>query len=129
MSASYRANEAYAQFALPLLQTLGASAAVRYSDYSTFGSTTSYKGGFRWQPIEDFALRGTYSTGFRAPNLGELYGLTQFGATLVDPCSGHTVPGDPLWGRSRRAARTSRSPGCHLRSASGTFRRPCRRRA
>jgi iron complex outermembrane receptor protein len=31
-------------------------------------------------------VRGTYSTGFRAPNLGELYGLTQFGATLTDPC-------------------------------------------
>lgn len=97
VAASYRVNEAYAEFALPLLQTLSASAAVRYSDYSTFGSTTTYKGGFRWQPIEDFALRGTYSTGFRAPNLGELYGLTQFGATLVDPCSGHTVPGDPLY--------------------------------
>ena len=31
-----------------------------------------------------FAAR--YSTGFRAPNLGELFGLTQFAATLTDPC-------------------------------------------
>jgi iron complex outermembrane receptor protein len=59
---------------------------VRYSDYSTFGSKTTYKGGVHWQPINDLALRGNYSTGFRAPSLGELYGLTQFGATLVDPC-------------------------------------------
>ena len=86
VSQSYHVNEAYAEFSLPLLQTLGASAAVRYSDYSTFGSQTTYKLGLRWQPISDFALRGDYSTGFRAPNLGELYGLTQFGATLVDPC-------------------------------------------
>ena len=42
--------------------------------------------GFRWQPIEDVVLRGTYSQGFRAPNLGELYGLTQFGPTVTDPC-------------------------------------------
>jgi len=83
---SYHVNEAYGELSLPLLSTLGASAAVRYSDYSTFGSETTYKGGLRWQPINDFALRGDYSTGFRAPNLGELYGLTQFGATLVDPC-------------------------------------------
>lgn len=86
VSQSYHVNEGYAEFSLPLLQTLGASAAVRYSDYSTFGSQTTYKGGLRWQPINDFALRGDYSTGFRAPDLGELYGLTQFGATLVDPC-------------------------------------------
>ena len=83
---SYHVNEAYAEFSLPLLSTLGASGAVRYSDYSTFGNQTTYKGGLRWQPVHDFAVRGDYSTGFRAPNLGELYGLTQFGATLVDPC-------------------------------------------
>jgi iron complex outermembrane receptor protein len=83
---SYHVNEAYGELSLPLLSTLGASAAVRYSDYSTFGGETTYKGGLRWQPVHDFAIRGDYSTGFRAPNLGELYGLTQFGATLVDPC-------------------------------------------
>jgi len=81
---------------LPLLKSLGASAAARYSDYSTFGSTTTYKGGLRWQPIDDLAVRGTYSTGFRAPNLGELYGLTQFAATLVDPCGPTTGPVIPL---------------------------------
>ena len=50
----------------------------------------------RWQPFQDFAIRGTYSTGFRAPNLGELYGLTQFGATLQDPCSDAVVGNTPL---------------------------------
>ena len=86
VSASYHVNEVYSEISLPILKSLGASAAVRYSDYSTFGNTTTYKGGLRWQPFDDFAVRGTYSTGFRAPNLGELFGLTQFGATLVDPC-------------------------------------------
>ncbi|TLY74974.1 MAG: TonB-dependent receptor [Gammaproteobacteria bacterium] len=93
VSASYHVNEVYSEFSFPLLKSLGASAAVRYSDYSNFGNTTTYKGGLRWQPIDDLAIRGTYSTGFRAPNLGELYGLTQFAATLVDPCgpTGGTV--------------------------------------
>jgi iron complex outermembrane receptor protein len=86
VDASYDVNELYAEFSLPLLETLSASAAVRWSDYSTFGSEVTGKAGLRWQPIEALAFRGTYSKGFRAPNLGELYGLTQFGATLVDPC-------------------------------------------
>ncbi len=86
VGAGYHVNEAYAEFNFPLLASLATSAAVRYSDYSTFGGDTTGKLGFRWQPIKDLGLRGTYSKGFRAPNLGELYGLTQFGPTLVDPC-------------------------------------------
>ncbi len=86
VSASYNVREIYSEFNFPVLATLDLSAAVRYSDYSTFGGETTGKVGFRFQPIEDLVLRGTYSRGFRAPNLGELYGLTQFGATLVDPC-------------------------------------------
>lgn len=86
VDADYNVAEYYGEFNFPVLASLDLSAAVRYSDYSTFGGETTYKTGFRWQPVEDFVLRGTYSTGFRAPNLGELYGLTQFGATLVDPC-------------------------------------------
>jgi iron complex outermembrane recepter protein len=96
VAASYHVDEVYSEFSFPVLKTLGISAALRYSDYSTFGNETTYKGGFRWQPIKDLALRGTYSTGFRAPNIGELYGLTQFGATLVDPCGPPSGPVVPL---------------------------------
>jgi iron complex outermembrane recepter protein len=86
VSAEYNVKEIYGEFNFPVLATLDLTAAIRFSDYSTFGSATTGKAGFRWQPIEDLVVRGTYSQGFRAPNLGELYGLTQFGATLVDPC-------------------------------------------
>ena len=86
VSATYDVTEVYGEFNFPVLATLDITAAVRWSDYSTFGSSTTGKVGFRFQPFEDLVLRGTYSQGFRAPNLGELYGLTQFGATLVDPC-------------------------------------------
>jgi iron complex outermembrane recepter protein len=99
VAAAYHVNEAYAEFNFPLLASLSTSAAVRYSDYSTFGSDTTGKVGFRWEPIKDLAARGTYSKGFRAPNLGELYGLTQFAPTLVDPCgptSGAVVTGPPV---------------------------------
>ncbi|MCF7222151.1 TonB-dependent receptor plug domain-containing protein [Marilutibacter chinensis] len=93
VSEEYDVSEVYAEGNFPLLDTLDVSAAIRYSDYSTFGGATTGKVGFRWQPIEDLVLRGTYSEGFRAPNLGELYGLTQFGATLVDPCGPTGNPG------------------------------------
>jgi iron complex outermembrane receptor protein len=86
VDATYHVNEGYLEASAPVLPTLGASGAVRFSDYSNFGSTTTYKLGLRWQPIEDLGIRGTYSTGFRAPNIGELYGLTQYAPTLVDPC-------------------------------------------
>ncbi|HVI57885.1 MAG TPA: TonB-dependent receptor [Luteimonas sp.] len=86
VSADYDVSEIYGEIRLPLLASFEVDGALRYSDYSTFGGATTGKVGFRWQPIEDLVFRGTYSEGFRAPNLGELYGLTQFGATLVDPC-------------------------------------------
>jgi len=86
VSADYDVDEIYTEFSVPLADSFDASLALRYSDYSTFGGATTGKVGFRWQPADDLVLRGTYSQGFRAPNLGELYGLTQFGATLIDPC-------------------------------------------
>jgi len=94
VSASYSVNEAYGELSIPWFKEFSTDMAVRFSDYSTFGNTTTGKVGFRWQPVEDLVLRGTYSTGLRAPNLGELFGLTQFGATLVDPCgpTGHPGP-------------------------------------
>ena len=99
ISASYSVKEAYAEVQLPWADSFSTDFALRYSDYSTFGSASTGKFGFRWQPTEDLVIRGTYSTGFRAPNLGELYGLTQFGATLVDPCgrTGHPGPAGPQY--------------------------------
>lgn len=86
VDSAYDVNELYAEFSFPLLASLDTSAAVRWSDYSTFGSEATGKLGLRWKPVDGLAFRGTYSKGFRAPNLGELYGLTQFAATLTDPC-------------------------------------------
>jgi iron complex outermembrane receptor protein len=92
ISASYNVDEGYAELQVPWAKSFSTDFAVRYSDYSTFGGATTGKAGFRWQPIEDFVFRGTYSTGFRAPDIGELYGLTMFGPTLVDPCNGYGTP-------------------------------------
>ncbi|MGN6150442.1 MAG: TonB-dependent receptor domain-containing protein, partial [Lysobacteraceae bacterium] len=112
ISASYDVKEVYGEFNFPVLATLDLTAAVRWSDYSTFGSATTGKVGFRWQPIEDLVVRGTYSQGFRAPNLGELYGLTQFGATLTDLCGSTGSPGP---------AKPEYAAGCAAQGAPATF--------
>ncbi len=47
--------------------------AVRYEDYSDFGQTTTGKLSARFDASERFALRGTVSTGFRAPGVQQLF--------------------------------------------------------
>jgi iron complex outermembrane receptor protein len=112
VSSSYDVDEAYGEIMVPVLASLTLDGALRWSDYSTFGNATTGKLGFKWQPIEDLVIRGTYSEGFRAPNLGELYGLTQFGATLVDPCGSTGSPGP---------AAPEFAAGCAAQGAPPTF--------
>ncbi|HEX6375042.1 MAG TPA: TonB-dependent receptor [Allosphingosinicella sp.] len=98
---SYDVDEAYLELRLPLLREtpffhrLELSGAVRFSDYSTSGSTTTLKGTVNWQPIEDLLFRGSWAEGFRAPTIGELFGTpSRFDQEVVDPCSaiGGVIP-------------------------------------
>ena len=45
--------------------------------FSDFGSTFNPKASVRWEPHTAIMLRGTASTGFRAPTLPELYGAAR----------------------------------------------------
>ena len=58
-------------------------AAIRYEDYSDFGTTTTYKGTARYDFSPAVAIRGTIASGFRAPTLAESY----YSATNVSPTS------------------------------------------
>ncbi len=46
--------------------------AARYENYSDFGSTFTYKAATRYDISKQFAIRGAYSTGFRAPSLHQI---------------------------------------------------------
>ncbi|WP_309661334.1 TonB-dependent receptor [Sphingomonas sp.] len=90
----YNVKEAYAELNAPLLKDLpGAellelNGAVRFSDYSTSGSTTTFKAGVNYKPFHDLRLRGSWAEGFRAPSIGELFGsLSRFDSAIDDPCS------------------------------------------
>ena len=77
-----RNNEAiYLDVAAMPTAGLKINGAVRYEDYSDFGGTTNFKGSVRYDISDAAALRGTISTGFRAPTLAESY----YSATNVSP--------------------------------------------
>jgi len=90
----YDVDEVYGEIQIPILKgapgadLLQVSAALRWFDYSTFGSDTTSKFGLNWRPIQDLLVRGTWGEGFRAPGIGELFGtFSRFDQTLTDPCS------------------------------------------
>ena len=73
---SRNAVGAYIDLEANLTEKLLASAALRIEDYSDFGSNVSGKLSGRYDFVDGFALRGSYSTGFRAPALQQQYFAT-----------------------------------------------------
>lgn len=64
---------AYVDLDAPLTEALDVDVAGRYEDYSDFGSTLNGKLSARYAITDAFALRGTVSSGFRAPALQQQY--------------------------------------------------------
>jgi iron complex outermembrane receptor protein len=77
----------YGELNVPILKTLDVTAAVRYDKYNDFGNTTNPKVSFRFQPMKEVLVRGSYSTGFRAPSLYELHAAPTYtnSSTVNDP--------------------------------------------
>ncbi len=101
-SGSFDVDEFFIELNVPLLKEqpfaheLELSYAWRNSDYDTIGDDDTNKFGIRWKPIEDLMFRATWSEGFRAPGIGELFGsAARFDQTIDDPCSGLTAASDP----------------------------------
>ena len=101
ISGTVTAKEAYLELSAPLLhnlpavQALTVDAAIRYSDYDRFGNTWNYKVTADWRVMDALRLRGTYGTGFRVPNVPELYGgVSEGNLTTTDPCSRYTTSGN-----------------------------------
>jgi outer membrane receptor protein involved in Fe transport len=83
---------------------LSVNGAVRYSDYSSVGSTSAWKLGGEWAPVRDVTFRGSYSKSVRAPNISELYtGASQTAQPINDPCGINNLQN----GTSYRAANCS----------------------
>ncbi|MBL3656942.1 TonB-dependent receptor [Fulvivirga sediminis] len=63
---------AYLDLELDVTKKWMVGTAARAENYSDFGSVITGKVASRYSVTDDFALRGSYSTGFRAPSLQEL---------------------------------------------------------
>ena len=62
--------------------------AVRYENYSDFGNTFNYKLATRYKVSKDLSLRGSLSTGFRAPSLAQIY----YNLIFTNIVNGRSVP-------------------------------------
>jgi outer membrane receptor protein involved in Fe transport len=91
---TFTVKEGYAEAVVPLardvpfLQSLELNGAVRYTDYSSSGTVTTWKLGATWQPFEGLRFRGTRSRDIRAPNSSELFSRTTAQTTLRNPFNG-----------------------------------------
>jgi outer membrane receptor protein involved in Fe transport len=78
---------------MPFVENLEFTAAGRYSDYNTIGTTETFSFGGQYSPVDWLTFRGTYSRAIRAPNIGELF-APQSIATIgvdADPCDNGNI--------------------------------------
>jgi iron complex outermembrane receptor protein len=73
---SRNATSLYVDLDNQITDKLDIDLAARYEDYSDFGSTTTGKIAARYDFTDSFALRGAFSSGFRAPALQQQYFTT-----------------------------------------------------
>ena len=86
----------FGELSIPIIKNLDAQVAVRWDDYSDFGSNVAPKVGLRWQPTSALLVRGSYGQGFRAPTMPEQVALparTNSGGAYNDPFYEAQVPG------------------------------------
>ena len=91
-----RSNSAfYAEAEYSAIENWLLAGAVRYENFDDFGSTTNYKLATNVGLSDELKLRGSYSTGFRAPTPGQQNAFnvsTQFDLVLNDLVNNGTIP-------------------------------------
>jgi len=95
------AKEAYVELSVPVFanapfaKQFTLNGALRVSDYDLFGTDWNYKLSADWEMFDGLRLRGTYGTGFRTPNVPELFGgVAEGNLTTTDPCSNYSTSGN-----------------------------------
>lgn len=80
---------AYGELGAPLLTSLDVNLSGRYDHYSEGYGRFSPKVGVKFTPVREFAIRGTYSQGFRAPTFAEAGPRSQYAGfvTITPPAA------------------------------------------
>lgn len=71
---NYSVQSIYGEMSVPVTDSFTIEAATRYDNYSTFGGAATWKLGATYSITDGLMLRAVAATGFRAPNVSELYG-------------------------------------------------------
>lgn len=112
LAGGFRVDELYAETRLPLRDNLAVDLSARHSDYDTAGGTTNFGIGGVYSPSAALEFRATWSTGFRAPNVVELFGGEQSEFPIVeDPCEFYDLRNDPHGNLARNCAAAGFPPG------------------
>ncbi len=78
-SGSRNVFSTFGEISAPIIDQLEVNLSGRYDSYSTGQKSFSPKAGFKFMPIPQVALRGTWSKGFRIPSFNEAFGLPTTG--------------------------------------------------
>ncbi|WOX04789.1 TonB-dependent receptor plug domain-containing protein [Microbulbifer pacificus] len=99
---NYSVDEFYGEVRIPIMEgspwveVLAVEASFRYSDYSTIGDDTTFGAVLEYAPLDQLRFRGTYSEGFRAPGLDDLYLTSTVSAeSYADPCNEYGAADNP----------------------------------
>jgi outer membrane receptor protein involved in Fe transport len=97
LGGGYSVDELFIETNIPLLddesfaRNVTLDLAYRWSDYSTFGPSSTYRAGLDWQVTDWLRLRTGFNHAVRAPNIAEMYEPQQLGVFQgADPCEGET---------------------------------------
>ncbi len=82
----YEVEESYAEVVLPVTEDLIVDLSTRIASYDTSaGSTAIFKAGVDWAVTDDIRVRAGAGTGFRAPNISELFQDEQTSFPVMEP--------------------------------------------
>jgi len=101
IAGGYNVYEAFGELIVPIVadrpffDELTLEAGIRYSSYNVDApgspsfTTTTWKVGGSWAPIDGLRFRGNYARAVRAPNIAELFSPVNTGLTNLtnDPCA------------------------------------------
>ena len=73
----------YTEWLFPVTDEFEITGALRYDDYSDYGSDLSPKIALRYQPLDNLTLRGGYAEGYAAPDLTLINAEDAFSADFV----------------------------------------------
>jgi iron complex outermembrane receptor protein len=86
----------YGEMIFPVIDTLNINAALRYDDYSDFGSEVTPQISAEYRPSDEWLVRAVIGSVFRAPDMHRVYGDPTAGSnTVIDFKGCESIGGSP----------------------------------